>query len=32
MSLQFVLGRSGSGKTTWMLQEIRNKLEVNPRM
>lgn len=30
MSLQFVLGRSGSGKTTWMLQEIRNKLEVNP--
>lgn len=30
MSLQFVLGRSGSGKTTWMLQEISNKLEVNP--
>ena len=30
MSLQFVLGRSGSGKTTWMLQEMRNKLEIDP--
>lgn len=30
MSLQFILGRSGSGKTTWMLNDIRMKLKNDP--
>ncbi|MFS0782941.1 helicase-exonuclease AddAB subunit AddB [Bacillus sp. 1P06AnD] len=30
MPLQFVLGRSGSGKTTWMLDDIRQKLHNQP--
>lgn len=30
MSLQFVIGRSGTGKTTWMHNEIRNKLQEQP--
>ncbi|MBD3110283.1 helicase-exonuclease AddAB subunit AddB [Bacillus sp. AGMB 02131] len=31
MALQFILGRSGTGKTTSVLNEIREKLHNNPR-
>ncbi|MGN1401460.1 MAG: helicase-exonuclease AddAB subunit AddB [Bacillus sp. (in: firmicutes)] len=30
MSLQFIMGRSGAGKTTWMLDDIRTKLRQQP--
>lgn len=30
MSLQFILGRSGTGKTTMMINEIRASLQSNP--
>ncbi|WP_017754537.1 helicase-exonuclease AddAB subunit AddB [Calidifontibacillus oryziterrae] len=30
MSLRFVIGRSGSGKSTFLLNEVRNKLQQDP--
>lgn len=30
MSLRFIIGRSGTGKTTFILNEIREKLKENP--
>lgn len=30
MAIQFVIGRSGSGKTTWMLNQMRDKLRLSP--
>ncbi len=30
MSLQFLTGRSGAGKTTWLLDDIRGKLREKP--
>lgn len=30
VSIQFILGRSGSGKTEWLLNEIRSKLSNEP--